>query len=124
MSTDGFNLFHGHGARTVDSSCWSVTFMVLNYSYEHRFCAINCLHSTFLPGSHASDYFFTFLDAIIEDLHRLRHGIQVRCADGKVRSLRCEVMFITGDIPTISKLCGMMGHSSYSFCRCSKRRLV
>lgn len=114
MSTDGFEVFK---TRDGAKSSWPIMFTLLNLEPCHRAQAANALVSAFIPGSHDSEYFESFLAPTIEDLCKLENGVKVQCYDGKQRTLRAFVIFMTADFPAASKVFGFKGHRAKIFCR-------
>ena len=114
ISTDGFKMFEG---RRKQRSSWPVAFTVLNYDHKLRFQAKSCLITLFIPGSHDSNHFDTFLRPTVKEILRLERGVMTDCADGKSRVMRGFVVFATGDMPAVSKCLGYAGHNSTRPCR-------
>ena len=114
MTTDGFKVFEG---RRKQRSAWPIAFTVLNYDHKARFQASNVLITSFVPGSHDSDYFDTFLRPTVNEMLQLEQGVTTTCADGATRMLKAFVVFATGDMPAVSKLFGYAGHKSARPCR-------
>jgi len=114
FSSDGFELFQGRG--TAHQS-WPLAFTILNFNVHLRFLASNSLLCAFVPGSHSSLHFDSFLNPIFQDLKSLENGVYTECHDGKRRLLRAFVLFITADFPAASKILGFSGHNAKLFCR-------
>ena len=98
--------------------CWPVIFNILNLGAEHRYRASNSVLSAFVPGTHDSLYFDTFLFPLVEDLLALQNGISVPCVDGKIRRLQAFLFVVTADWPASSKVSGFCGHGCTHPCRC------
>lgn len=114
FSTDGFKVFEGRKQR---KEAWPLAFMILNLADKHKYRAANVMKCAFIPGSHAPEYFDSFLYPIIVDIVRLEAGVDVLCADGKLRKLYVYVLFITADWPGASKVLGFSGHNALVACR-------
>ena len=114
MATDGFKLFQN---RRKQRSAWPVAFTILNYDHKARFRSSNCLITSFVPGSHDSDHFDSFLRPAVDDLLRLERGVMAAYADGQTRKLRAHVVFFTGDMPAVAKVMGCAGRNATSPCR-------
>ena len=120
FSSDGFEEFR---TRTGNRTSWPVVFIILTLEPKHRSRATNALISAFIPGSHESSEFDSFLNPIVLDLVSLQKGIQVMCADGKMRLLKAFVFLGTFDYPGGSKPLGFMGHMALHLCRmCHKKK--
>lgn len=117
--TDGFIELDGHNG---DRSARPLVFMILNYACEMRFIASETLITSFVPGTHDTNSFDSFLEPIVTYLLSLEKGIDITCYDGVVRKLRPFVIIVTGDWPAISKLRGYCYHSATLPCRfCHKK---
>ena len=114
MTTDGFKLFEN---RRKQRSAWPVSFTMLNYDRKARFRSKNCLITSFIPGSHDSNHFDSFLRPTIDDILELERGVMTTCADGQMRKMRGYVLFFTGDCPAVSKTLGHAGHNGTRPCR-------
>ena len=114
MSSDGFGICKERGTQKTS---WPVVFVILNQDHEMRFKASNCLVTAFIPGTHDSDSFDSFLEPIIEDLKKLERGMRIVCYDGKERLLRAFVIFFSSDWPAGSNVLGFVGHNGTCFCR-------
>lgn len=68
--------------------------VLLNLDVGDQFRDCNVLVSGFVPGTHDSDCFDTFLLPIVDDLCLLESGIRIMCADGRERILRVFVLFL------------------------------
>ena len=115
LSTDGFEVFSGSEG---EHSCWPVIFNILNLGAEHRYRASNSVLSAFVPGTHDSLYFDTFLFPLVEDILTLQNGIRVPCVDAKIRRLQAFLFAVTADWPASSKVSGFCGHGCTHPCRC------
>ena len=114
FSSDGFEEFSTRkGAR----SAWPLSFIVLNYPAKQRFKAGNALLAAFIPGSHDSKHFDSFLEPIVHDLKTAAKGINAVCSDGRTRMVFTHVIFATFDYPAASKCMGFTGHQGTFFCR-------
>ena len=119
MSTDGFEVFK---ERNISKEAWPLAFRILNIETQYRFRGTNTLQCAFAPGKHDSNYFDTFLTPLVDDICVLQDGIEIFCADGKVRITKVFVLFITADWPGASKVLGYLGHRAKLFCRfCLKK---
>ena len=119
LSTDGFEVFKG---RRKTRTAWPIVFSVLNFDFDHRYRASNSIISAFLPGTHEPEFFDSFISEVIEDLKSLESGVQVQCADGRLRNVKVFVVFCTADWPASSKLLGFVPHNGLTSCRrCHKR---
>ena len=96
---------------------WPVAFIVLNYECEIRAKSKNCLLASFVPGDHDSSHFDSFLQPTIDELMVLQRGVPTACADGHTRNMKAHVVFLTGDMPAMSKILGFAGHNATSPCR-------
>ena len=104
MSSDGFENFKERGTRRT---AWPVVFVILNQDHAMRFKASNCLVTAFIPGTHDSDRFDSFLEPVVEDLKKLERGMRIVCYDGNERLLRAFVIFFSSDLPAGSKVLGL-----------------
>ena len=114
MATKAFKLFQ---SRRSQRSAWPIAFTMLNYHHKARSRSRNCLITSFVPGSHDSDHFDSFLRPAVDDLLRLERGVMAACADGQTRKLRAHITFFTGDMPAVAKVMGCAGRNATSPCR-------
>ena len=117
MATDGFKTLEG---RKPPRSTWPTTFAILNYDFETRFQAKNCLATPSAPRSRDSACFDAFLQPAIEVLLRLEGGAMEACSDGKQRAMRALAASFAGDMPAVEKALGGSARNaakSRRFCR-------
>lgn len=114
MSSDGFEVFKGRNGK---KDAWPVSFVILNLQPSFRARASNALIAEFIPGSHDTEFFDSFLFPIVEDLSQLEEGIDVVCYDGIQRHLKAYILFVTADWPAACKLLGFLSHNAKLPCR-------
>lgn len=118
FSTNAFDIFLNLVTRR---DTWPLMFCVLNFDFKYRFRASNEIILAFVPGSHDSEFFETFVHPIIENLKKLREGIEMQSWDVLKRKVYCPLIFSTYDFPACSKVCASTGHNALKSCRyCEK----
>lgn len=112
LSTDGVQAFG-----SSEYSYWPVLLTVLNLRPSQRFKPGNVLPVTVIPGPSGPVDLVSFLNPLLDELEELRKGRIVTLWDGSRRLVRVHLLFATGDLPAIAKLCSLRGHNGRSPCR-------
>jgi hypothetical protein len=114
FSTDGLQLFP-KGQYGV----WPLLLINLNLPPEIRVKKDNLILCGVIPGPNSPKDIHSFLKPVVDELKQLETGIPnvYDASTGEMFTLRAHVVFVSGDLPAISKLMGISGHNSYDHCR-------
>ena len=112
LSVDGKNLF-----KSNDFNVWPVLLLNLNLSPEERCKIENMIPFGFIPGPRNPKDLQSFLIPLYEELHRLESGFPVTDWEGNRRDVRLFLLFVTADLPALSKVIRTRGHNALSPCR-------
>ena len=115
LSVDGKNLF-----KSNDFNVWPVLLFNLNLCPEERCKIKNMVPFGFIPGPNNPKDLQSFLLPLYEELALLESGIFVNDWEGNRRIVRVFLLFVTADLPALSKVILTRGHNALSPCRYCK----
>ena len=115
LSVDGKSLF-----KSSDFNVWPVLLFNLNLSPEERCKIKNMVPFGFIPGPKNPKDLESFLLPLYEELKSLESGISVKDWEGNSRIVRVFLLFVTADLPALSKVILTKGHNAISPCRYCK----
>ena len=116
LSTDGFCPF-----RRRKATAWPLLLFDYNLPPETRFHKANKIDLGTIPGPNKPKDFDSFAWPAFEEFMRLQHG--VRAFDALADEfflLRAYLLLVFGDMPAMSMVMRMTGHSGFSPCRMCK----
>ena len=112
LSVDGKNLF-----RSNDFNIWPVLLLNLNLPPDERCKIEHMIPFGFIPGPNNPKNLETFLHPLFEELKLLESGLSLTDWEGAHRTVRVFLLFVTADLPALSKVIRTRGHNALSPCR-------
>lgn len=114
VSTDGFQAF-----KNKDYDVWPIAAILLNLPPDQRFLIRNILPFSFIPGPKEPKNLESFLVPLFNEIQSVldQGGVEMIFSDGVVRRVRIHLMWLSGDLPAIAKICRLSGHNGKSPCR-------
>ncbi|SAL96870.1 hypothetical protein, partial, partial [Absidia glauca] len=121
--------FDGFTSKDKKSQALGVIHIIIfNIDPTKRYHKTNMLQYAILPGPKlpAKNDMWTYIKPLYKELKTLEDiGLVVKCDDGCSRKVKVHCLMVTGDIPAVSSVAGLLGHSSLFPCRlCTIKKVL
>ena len=102
-------------------SVGAIYFSILNLPRSVRYRSENIILAGLIPGPDEPELDLnSFLKPLVEELQALWGGIDMPCASGMTRKVRCALLCVACDLPAGRKVCGFLSYTAKygcSFCK-------
>lgn len=121
--------FDGFTSKDKKSQALGVIHIIIfNIDPTKRYHKANMLQYAILRGPKlpTKNDMWTYIKPLYKELKTLEDiGMVVKCDDGCSRKVRVHCLMVTGDIPAVSSVAGLLGHSSLFPCRlCTIKKVL
>jgi hypothetical protein len=121
--------FDGFTSKDKKSQALGVIHIIIfNIDPKKRYHKTNMLRYAILPGPKLprKNDMWTYIKPLYKELKTLEDiGMVVKCDDGSTMKVKVHCLMVTGDIPAVSSVAGLLGHSSLFPCRlCTIKKVL